>query len=329
MKTDYFEYKNNFKKYENIKSNLVIEGKVKKPKITIAIPTYRRVDLLKEALLSAINQKGYLDYNVIVIDNDDSENRDVEKMILTLNSEKVSYYKNEKNIGMFGNWNRCIELADGEYLSILNDDDWLEKNFLFEINKYIDGNKVIYSQYKIQDRREIYGKKFKVSILRKIYYQIKQMKQIRKLNIMDFFYFNRSAGTLGILFHRNTIYDLGGYNDEYYPSSDYFFHAKCCYYLGAKIVKKELGNYRIQQNESMNPKTVSLWPYQAELFRNYLIETLQLKEYFRELNKTITEYQKKNINVFWKTKIIYDYKKIKKKHMYYFKIRERMRSIFG
>ena len=34
----------------------------------------------------------------------------------------MKYYKNEKNIGMYGNWNRCIELSNGEYLTILNDD---------------------------------------------------------------------------------------------------------------------------------------------------------------------------------------------------------------
>ena len=154
MKPDYFGYENNFKKYENIKSNLIIEGRVKNPKITIAIPTYRRVELLKEALLSVINQKDYSNYNIIVVDNDDSENRDVEKMILALNSEKISYYKNEKNIGVFGNWNRCIELADGEYFSLLNDDDWLENNFLVEMNKYLSKYDGVYCEAKVQDYRK-------------------------------------------------------------------------------------------------------------------------------------------------------------------------------
>lgn len=329
MKPDYFGYENNFKKYENIKSNLIIEGKVKNPKITIAIPTYRRIELLKEALLSAVNQKDYSNYNIVVVDNDDSENRDVEKMILALNSEKVSYYKNEKNIGMFGNWNRCIELADGEYLSILNDDDWLEKDFLYEINRCIYKEKLIYSWYKKDDKRIVNNSKMKVKILRKIYYQIRKIKKIRKLDIIDFFFSNRSAGTLGAIFHKKSMIGLGGYNEGYFPSADYFFHAKYCYYFGAKILKKELGNYRIQQNESMNPKTANLWPAQIELFRNYLIEKLQLKNQFRELNKSLTEYSKKEINKIWKTNISYDSKKINKKNIYYFKIREVIKNIFG
>ena len=330
MKPDYFGDENNFKKYENIKSNLIIEGKVKNPKITIAIPTYRRVELLKEALLSAINQKEYSNYNIIVIDNDDSENRDVEKMILALNSEKVSYYKNEKNIGMFGNWNRCIELADGEYLSILNDDDWLEKKFLIEISKYIDDSKkIIYSEYKIHDRRIKNELREKNNVLKSFYYKIKKIKKIRNLNIIDFFFLNRSAGTLGMIFHRKSMFDLGGYNEENFPSADYFFHAKYCYYFGAKILKKDLGNYRIQQNESMNPETANLWPNQIELFREYLIEKLQLNDYFNKLNQSLTEYNKKNINKMWKTNISYDIKKIRVKYIYYCRIREILKNIFG
>ncbi|STO32280.1 putative glycosyl transferase [Fusobacterium necrogenes] len=329
MIPDYFGYEDNFKKYKDIRSNLIIEGKVKNPKITIAIPTYKRVELLKEALVSAINQKDFDDYNIIVVDNDDNNTDEVKNMILDINSEKVSYYKNEKNIGIFGNWNRCIELADGEYLSILNDDDWLEENFLFEITKYIDEKKIIYSQYKIHDKRILNNKKIKTSILREIYYQIRKIKKIRNLNIIDFFFTNRSAGTLGMIFERNTMLELGGYNEEYFPSADYFFHAKYCYYYGAKILKKELGNYRIQQNESMNPKTAILFQICNKNFRDFLIVKLHLKNYYAQLNLCLNEYNKKSINEVWKIDIIYDKKIFNKKYMYYFKLREIVKNIFG
>lgn len=329
MIPDYFGYEDNFKKYKNVKSNLIVEGKIKNPKITIAIPTYKRVRLLKEALLSAINQKEFDDYNIIVVDNDDSNTEEVKNMILDISSEKISYYKNEKNIGMFGNWNRCIELADGEYLSILNDDDWLEDNFLIEITRYISNQKIIYSKYKVHDKRIKSDKKLKISILKKIYYQIRKIKKTRNLSVIDFFFSNRSAGTLGIIFNRNIMLELGGYNEVYFPSADYFFHAKYCYYYGAKILKKELVNYRIQENESMNPKTASLWPHQIEIFRNYIIEKLQLKSYLKEMNKSLSEYSKKCINEQWRVNIIYDSKKIKKRYVYYFKLREIIKNILG
>jgi hypothetical protein len=43
-------------------------------------------------------------------------------------------YKNEFNIGLYGNWNKCLTLAKGKWITILNDDDLLENNFLTEVS---------------------------------------------------------------------------------------------------------------------------------------------------------------------------------------------------
>jgi glycosyltransferase involved in cell wall biosynthesis len=37
--------------------------------------------------------------------------------------------KNERNLGLFGNFNRCIEVARGEYLHILHSDDYIDLGF--------------------------------------------------------------------------------------------------------------------------------------------------------------------------------------------------------
>ncbi|CAM2917960.1 glycosyltransferase [Rariglobus hedericola] len=41
----------------------------------------------------------------------------------------VNYIKNSVNIGMFGNWNKCIALASGEWVHILHDDDMVGSEF--------------------------------------------------------------------------------------------------------------------------------------------------------------------------------------------------------
>ena len=104
---DYFEYINNFIKIEHVES-ILIKGKniLPNPKVSILIPTYKREILLKEAIDSALNQFSFDDYQVIIIDNNPERNCLTEKLINEINNEKILYYKNSVNIGMFGNWNR-------------------------------------------------------------------------------------------------------------------------------------------------------------------------------------------------------------------------------
>lgn len=328
MEIDYFKYVDNFSKYKNVKSEPIIEGKIRNPKITITIPTYKRNHLIKNALDSALNQKDFDNYEVIIVDNDDDfNNKELENILREYNNEKISYYKNEKNIGMFGNWNRCIELAKGEYISILNDDDWLELDFLSKVSKYINGKRAIYTETITNDLRKIN----KIAIdsklrkfLKRLYNFVKTIKKTRKLKIVDFFYGNRSAGSLGILFNRSAMIDLGGYNEDFFPSADYFFHVYYCYKYEILLLKKKLCHYRVQENESMKEETAIQWIEQGNQFRNFLIkEYLKNKKYIKE-SEVISEKFKKNLK-FWNIKVNYNENLANNKKIL---IKEHLRNIF-
>lgn len=107
------------------------------PIVTIAIPTYNRAKFLKSAIVSSLNQT-FDKYEVLIVDNNSTD--DTTQIVGKFRDKRITYIKNNKNIGMIGNWNRCIELARGKYIIILGDDDTLEPNFLFDsvkiFNKY-------------------------------------------------------------------------------------------------------------------------------------------------------------------------------------------------
>lgn len=122
-----------FAKYKDVKSKLMY-GKLPEEKtdVSIMIPTYRRADLLKEAIESALNQKTKYRYTISVIDNDADGDEATDKLMKEYCEKhtNILYYRNEQNIGMFGNWNRCIELSRTEWLCMLHDDDMLMENYL-------------------------------------------------------------------------------------------------------------------------------------------------------------------------------------------------------
>ncbi|OYU44408.1 MAG: hypothetical protein CFE44_13115 [Burkholderiales bacterium PBB4] len=88
--------------------------------ITIAIPCYNRIEYFHDAIKGALNQT--VPCRVLVVDNA-SPTDDYERACGALANPRIRYVRNEANIGMFGNWNRCIELSETPYVHILGDDD--------------------------------------------------------------------------------------------------------------------------------------------------------------------------------------------------------------
>ena len=106
-----FNIKNNFMKKKKVKSELVYEYNGSDyqqcARITISIPTYKRINYFLDAFCSAVIQDCDMPYNIIVVDNDDSKSclhdkiNGVKKLIETNKASNVNinYYLNKKNIG--------------------------------------------------------------------------------------------------------------------------------------------------------------------------------------------------------------------------------------
>lgn len=320
---EYFKYIDNFSKYKEVQSVLLFGSDQDSPLITIAIPTYKRIHLLKEAIESCLNQVDFFNYEIVIVDNDnDFTNREVINLLSKYNNDNIKYYKNEKNIGMFGNWNRCIELARGEYISILNDDDWLEKDFLKIVSSKINSKIGIFTNTKINDFREVKNKYKK----NKIYNILEQLKSEKKLTLKEFFFGNKSYGSLGILFHKDSLKRIGGYNEDYYPCSDYILNSWYCHVYGGKFIKKVLCNYRIQENESMKYEVISLFPIIDEKLRKYITKILKIKEN-TDLIKHMKAVQIRQIYNAWNIKLNYEEKDIQIKYKVYLKIRNIIENI--
>lgn len=100
--------------------------------VTIAIPAYKRT-YLAEAIQSALSQT-YSNIELLVVDDDSPNN--LKPVVDNFHDPRIKYFRNERNLGLLNvvkNWNRCLELARGEYFILLCDDDLLEPNFVQEL----------------------------------------------------------------------------------------------------------------------------------------------------------------------------------------------------
>ena len=93
---------------------------------TIGIPTYKRPELLKRSIASALDQSAS-DVQVIVSDNASPDNT---AEVVQAFGDRVRYYRNPTNIGATANLEKVFELATTEYFSWLQDDDLVHRDFV-------------------------------------------------------------------------------------------------------------------------------------------------------------------------------------------------------
>lgn len=275
--------KNNFSTYEDVKSKLIYgELSEKIPFISVIIPTYKRANLLKFALDSAINQMSFEDYEIIVIDNDCEKDiaTDILMKEYCFNNKNIYYYRNEKNIKMYGNWNRCIEICRTQWFCMLHDDDMLKENY-FEtvvpiIKEHVEiGVLSVYRENldmrELQDGHKKYQKYGKNKITSFIINFLVKLRHGNPINIemkdcINFF----NPLLLCAVFNKQRAMEIGGYDEQYFPVSDLFFIVKMVSYYKVLLLPQYLWYYRYCTNESLNIDTLkkSLW------FTRYLIEIL-------------------------------------------------------
>jgi glycosyltransferase involved in cell wall biosynthesis len=96
-------------------------------KLTIAIPFYSGRAYLRRALDSVVRQT-CPDWELLVCD-DASAEPDIQELVTGYGDARMHYCRNPVNLGMAGNWNRCLDLARTDLLTLLHADDELLENY--------------------------------------------------------------------------------------------------------------------------------------------------------------------------------------------------------
>ena len=90
------------------------------PKVTVCLPTFNKVRYLPAAIESVLAQE-FSDYQLLIVD--DASSDDTGEAVRGFRDSRITYVCNPENIGLVGNWNRCLELARADYAIIFHDDD--------------------------------------------------------------------------------------------------------------------------------------------------------------------------------------------------------------
>lgn len=95
--------------------------------LSICIPNYNYAKYVSRAIKSALSSQS-MDYEVIVSDNCSTDGS--WETISQINDPRLRVFRQDKNIGMYPNWQALLEQAKGRYFKILPSDDWVSDGYV-------------------------------------------------------------------------------------------------------------------------------------------------------------------------------------------------------
>lgn len=233
------------------------------PVLTIAVPTFRRPALLLETIRTVLAQTTRDGVELVVVDND-PDSTGHEALLAaepTLADMPFRYYRNPRNVGMFGNWNMGIALARAPFLSILNDDDLLHPDFVKTALPVIRDDAAV--EAVACSKRELDFRSGKAQLLQAsrptriihaaIRFGLGGQRVIRPRHL---FFTNVVGNSLGVIVRTATARAIGGFRSAEFPSADYFFMARLTHRGRFVQLKAILAFIRIAENESAKPEVV-------------------------------------------------------------------------
>lgn len=112
------------------------------PLIQIIIPAYNVAPFIQATLDSVIKQT-FTDWEAIILDDCSSDDTAKIASKYTNVDSRISFIKNETNLGMIANWNKGISLINAKYFVKLDADDIWHPNSLSEAVKIMENDPTI------------------------------------------------------------------------------------------------------------------------------------------------------------------------------------------
>jgi glycosyltransferase involved in cell wall biosynthesis len=112
------------------------------PKVSVLVPTYKPNPQHLSESLESLRAQSETDWECIICD----EPTDVDTHALVMDylvDERFKFFKNEKCLGIGGNWNRCYKKSSANVITYLFQDDLWEPGYLTSALKILSDNRDI------------------------------------------------------------------------------------------------------------------------------------------------------------------------------------------
>lgn len=131
-------------------------------RFSIVVPTYETNEIFCRDMIKSVLNQTYPTFELIIADA--SRSNKVEEVVRSFPDDRITYMKMTDNRGISENTNAGIAVASGQYIGLLDHDDLLTPNALYEMARKIERGKkdgIKYSfVYSDEDKCDTYATRF-------------------------------------------------------------------------------------------------------------------------------------------------------------------------
>jgi GT2 family glycosyltransferase len=196
-------------------------------KISISLVTYNNSKVIEKCINSIFNITNNIDFEIIIIDNNSSDNT---VKIIKNNFKNVKLIKNDKNIGFGAAHNIAIKLGKGKYHLVINPDIIFTENIIEKLINFMEENsdvglvspKIVFPDGTIQYlcKRspclfDLCIRRFTPGFIQSLFKKridYFEMRETGYNKIMDVPYLSGSF----MLFRRSILEEISGFDERFY-----------------------------------------------------------------------------------------------------------------
>ena len=220
------------------------------PKISIVVPVYKPPASFLCEMIESVMAQSYGNWELCLADAD-IETEEAKKIIQTYQEqdERIKYEKLAENAGISENTNEALKMATGEFIGLLDHDDLLAPNALFEVVAAINENQNIDVLYTDEDKVGEEGKHFEPNFKSDL-----NLEFLRANNYICHFFVVRTQ----------IVEAIGGFRPQFNGAQDYDFIFRCIE-QGRETyhIPKILYYWRMHKNSTAENPDSKLYAYEA------------------------------------------------------------------
>ena len=243
--------------YENHKvSQEELEKQKKKvfvyaPKISILVPVYNTPQVFLKQMLQSVRKQTYANWELCIA-NANPDNEKVKQIleICMKKDDRIKVVNVPENEGIAQNTNRALDIATGEFIGLLDHDDLLEENALYEIVSCLNEKKETDVLYTDEDKvttnlDEYFSPNFKPDF---------NLDMLRANNYICHFFVAK----------KKLIEKVGGFRAEYNGAQDYDLILRCTEQAqNVAHIAKILYHWRVHKESTADNPLSKMYAYEA------------------------------------------------------------------
>lgn len=243
--------------YENQKvSQEELEKQKKKvfvyaPKISILVPVYNTPQVFLKQMIQSVRKQTYANWELCIA-NANPDNDEVKQIleICTKKDDRIKVVNVPENEGIAQNTNRALDIATGEFIGLLDHDDLLEENALYEIVSCLNKKKETDVLYTDEDKvttdlDEYFSPNFKPDF---------NLDMLRANNYICHFFVAK----------KELIEKVGGFRAEYNGAQDYDLILRCTEQAqNVAHIAKILYHWRVHKESTADNPLSKMYAYEA------------------------------------------------------------------